>query len=110
MEHPREKRVRVKAPVSFEGDSGVGRGTIFNLSLGGCALESGVGVNMDATIRLNLHIPTDKKPVRVGRAKVVWTAGDDFGVEFLNMDETGRVRLQRFIEDLEQKASRTDRS
>lgn len=95
--------MRIKGPVSFEGEFGVGRGTTFNLSLGGCALESGVGVNMDATIKLSLHIPTDTKPVQVGRAKVIWTAGDDFGVEFLNMDETGRVHLRQDLESLEGK-------
>jgi len=35
---------------------------------------------------------------------VIWTAGDDFGVEFLNMDETGRVRLRQYLESLEGKA------
>ena len=103
MVQPRERRVRIQAPVSFEGKSGTGRGTTFNLSLGGCALEGGACVNMDSTIKLNLHIPSDKKPVKVGRAKVIWTAGEDFGVEFLNMDETGKVRLQRYIEGLQKK-------
>jgi len=110
MDHTRERRVVVKAPVSFEGKSGTGRGTTFNLSLGGCALESGAGVKMDATIKLNLHIPNDKKPVKVGRAKVTWTAGSDFGVEFLNMAQTGKSRLQRYIEGLQQKTPKTDKA
>lgn len=110
MENPRERRVMIKAPVSFEGKSGTGKGTTFNLSLGGCALEGGADVKMDATIKLNLHIPTDKKPVRVGRAKVIWTAGEDFGVEFLNMDQTGKVRLQRYIEGLQKRVSTRNKS
>lgn len=105
MENPRERRVMIKAPVSFEGKSGTGKGTTFNLSLGGCALEGGADVKMDATIKLNLHIPTDKKPVKVGRAKVIWTAGQDFGVEFLTMDQTGKARLQNYIEGLQKKVS-----
>lgn len=103
MDNPRERRVVIKAPVSFEGKSGTGRGTTFNLSLGGCALEGSSNVKMDATIKMNLHIPTDKKPVRVGRAKVIWTAGEDFGVEFLNMDQTGKTRLQHYIEGVQKK-------
>lgn len=108
MEQPREKRVRVKAPVSFEGKAGVGRGMIFNLSLGGCALESPASVERDATIRLNLQIPTDKKPVRVSRAKVIWTAGDDFGVEFLSLGETSRIRLRRFLDGFEHRSPRVE--
>ncbi len=100
VQHARERRVVVKAPVSFEGKSGTGQGTTFNLSLGGCGLESGAIVDMDATIRLSLHIPTDKKPVTVGRAKVTWTAGHDVGVEFLNMNETGRTRLRSYLDQL----------
>jgi hypothetical protein len=110
MEHIRERRVVVKAPVSFEWMSGVGQGTIFNLSLSGCALESGAGVRMDATIKLNLHIPPDKKPVKVGQAKVTWKAGHDFGVEFLNMEQSGKLRLQHYIEGLQQKTHKTDKA
>lgn len=97
---PRERRVTVKAPVTFEGKVGVIRGNTFNLSLKGCALESGAdltGVNMDATIKLNLLIPSDKRPVKVTKAKVIWTAGNDVGVEFVNMDQTGRTRLKDFL-------------
>lgn len=99
-ESPRERRVTVKAPVTFEGKAGVIRGKTFNLSLKGCALESGTdldGINMDATIKLDLLIPTDKKPVKVTRAKVIWTAGNDVGVEFVNMDQTGKSRLKQFL-------------
>ncbi len=96
----RERRVIVKAPVSFEGKGGVIRGNTFNLSLKGCALESGAdldSVKMDATIKLNLLIPTEKKPVKVSKAKVIWTAGNDVGVEFVNMDQTGQRRLREFL-------------
>ncbi len=101
-ERPRERRVLVKDPVSFEGKQGVGRGTAFNLSLNGCALESGQPIDPDATMQMNLHIPTDKKPVKVGRARVTWTAGGDFGVEFLNVEDTARVRLKKYISSLQQ--------
>ena len=103
MQQPRARRIVVKAPVSFEGKSGVGRGTTFNLSLGGCGLESRAELNMNSTIKLELHIPTDMKSVRVDRARVTWAAGSDVGVEFLNMNETGRLRLQHYLESLEPK-------
>ena len=110
VEHTRERRVVVKAPVSFEGKSGTGKGTTFNLSINGCALESIAGVKMDATIKLNLHIPTDKKPVKVGRAKVTWTAGNDVGVEFLNMNETGKTRLRNYLDQLLKSVPPTNKS
>jgi hypothetical protein len=92
--------VPAKTPVSFEGKTGVGRGTTFNLSLNGCALESRADVSMGSTIKLHLHIPTEKQPVRIAKAQVIWTAGDDIGVEFLDMNETGKTRLRQYIERL----------
>jgi c-di-GMP-binding flagellar brake protein YcgR len=103
MDQPRDRRIRVKAPVSFEGKSGTGRGNTFNLSLGGCALECGTDIDMNATIKLHLRIPTDTKPVTVGRAKIVWTAGSDCGVEFVDMNETGKARLKNYIDSLQLK-------
>lgn len=109
-ERPRERRVLVKDPVSFEGKQGVGQGTAFNLSLNGCALESGQPFDPDATMQMNLHIPTDKKPVKVGRARVTWKAGKDFGVEFLNVESSGKVRLQKYIAGLQKDTPKKDKA
>lgn len=108
MKQPRAPRVVVKAPVSFEGRTGVGKGTTFNLSIGGCGFESRTELNMDSTLKMILHIPTDTKPVKVDRAKVVWAAGSDVGVEFLIMESTGRIRLQHYLEACEQKTPKAD--
>jgi c-di-GMP-binding flagellar brake protein YcgR len=107
MRQPRAPRIIVKTPVSFEGKSGVGRGTTFNLSLGGCGFESRTELDMNSTIKLELHVPTDMKPVRVARAKVVWAAGSDVGVEFLDMGSTGQIRLQHYLDSLEQNTPKT---
>ncbi len=108
MEHPRDRRVRAKAPVSFEGKTGTGRGTTFNLSVDGCALESGQAIAPDATLELELSIPTQKNPVKVKRAKVTWKAGNGMGVQFLNMDETSKARLQQYIDGLPKETSEKD--
>ncbi len=109
-ERPRERRVLVKDPVSFEGKQGVGKGTAFNLSLNGAAFESSQPFDPEATMQINLHIPTDKKPVKVGRARVTWAAGSDFGVEFLKLDASGKMRLQQYIENLQQDSSKKKRA
>lgn len=110
MNQPRAPRVVVKAPVSFEGRLGTGRGVTFNLSLGGCGIESSAEVSMDSTMRIDLRIPTDPKPVTVGRARVVWTAGKDCGVEFVNMESTSKLRLQHYIESIQPKTHTTSKA
>lgn len=102
MENRRERRVLVKDPVSFEGKLGVGRGMTFNLSLGGCALGSSTPFDPEATMKLYLHIPSEKSPLQVDRARVTWRAGTDFGVEFLNLDAQARLRLQRYLVSLQE--------
>ena len=109
-ERPRERRVLVKDPVSFEGKQGVGRGTAFNLSLNGGAFESGQPFDPNATMKIDLHISTDKKPVKVGRARVTWTAGKDFGVEFLNVESSGKVRLKQYIDSLQKNTPKKDKA
>ncbi len=101
-EKRREHRFVVNDPVSFDGKPGTGRGTTFNLSLGGCAVGSNTPFDLDATMRLHLHLPSQKSPLKVDRARVTWRAGNDFGVEFLSLDAQERQRLQRYIASLQQ--------
>ena len=108
MEKRRERRVLVTDPVSFAGKSGTGQGTTFNLSVDGCALESGQAIAPDSTLELELSIPTQKNPVKVKRAKVTWKAGNGMGVQFLNMDETSKARLKQYIDGLSQETSEKD--
>lgn len=101
MEQRRERRVQVQFPISFEGNQGVGKGKLFNLSSKGCGVESGVTVQVGTTITLRVYVPTHKEPIHVGRAGVTWSAGQDFGLEFTDMDPTERQRLERLIQDIQ---------
>ena len=108
MDKRREWRVLVTDPVSFAGKSGSGKGTTFNLSVDGCAFETGKAIAPDATLELELSIPTEKNPVKVKRAKVTWKAGNGMGVQFLNMDETSKARLKQYIDGLSRETSEKD--
>ena len=101
MEQRRERRVQVQYPISFEGNQGVGKGKLFNLSMGGCGVESGVPVQVGTTITLRVYVPTHKEPIHVSRAGVTWSAGQDFGLEFTDMDPKERERLKKIILDVQ---------
>lgn len=103
-------RATVEDAVSFMGKSGKRYGTVFNLSVSGCALESGQPLDPDATIQLDLVIPNQKNPVKVSRARVTWKAGSDMGVEFINMNDTAKIRLQHYLDNIPRKTSKTDKS
>jgi len=101
VEPRRERRVQVQYPISFEGIQGVGRGKLFNLSLNGCGVESGVSVQVGTTVTLRMYVPSHKEPIQISRAGVTWAAGQDFGLEFTDMDPKERERLQKLIADLQ---------
>ena len=102
MEQRRERRVQVQYPISFEGNQGVGKGKLFNISLGGCGIASGVTVQVGTTVTLRVYVPTHKEPIQIGRAGVTWSAGQDFGVVFTDMDPKEQERLQALLTDLQE--------
>lgn len=102
MEVQKERRVLVRYPVSFLGDYGVNEGTLFNLSTGGCAIESAKPVQLGAVMPLRVRLPSQDPPIEVELAEVTWTAGQDFGVRFLQLEPGQKERLRRLITDLQQ--------
>ncbi|MBS0169434.1 MAG: hypothetical protein JSR62_03705 [Nitrospira sp.] len=49
-------------------------------------------------LALRLQVPTDRRPLLVGLARVLWIQGDRLEVEVLIMDADERIRLNRFLE------------
>ena len=108
MEAQRERRLFVQYPVVFLGNQGVGEGRLFNLSAGGGAIESGTAVQRGTVLTLRVHLPSLSLPIAVDQAEVTWTAGDDFGVQFLSLGTREQARLSQLIAGLLQNAQRTE--
>ena len=107
MEARRERRLFVQCPISIQGNQGVSSGVLFNLSPGGGAIESGASVQCGTIVTLRVHIPSLKQPIEVQQAEVTWKAGDDFGVQFLQLNTEERERLNSVIEDMLNRINRT---
>jgi hypothetical protein len=97
METPRTRRLFVQYPVVFLGCQGVGEGTLFNLSIGGAAIESPTPVERGTVLTLRMHLPSANQPLAVDQAEVTWTTGDDFGVQFLSLGTREQARLDQLI-------------
>lgn len=100
MEAQRERRLFVECPVVFLGNQGVGDGKLFNLSTNGCAIESKTVVQRGTVLTLRVHLPSLPQPIAVDQAEVTWTAGDDFGVQFLSLGTRDEARLNQLIAGL----------
>lgn len=99
-----QTRYRVEFPISCTGDC-VTTGTVYNLGLGGCKIMSAAHITAEigAILKLELHPPTHG-PIHVHAATVRWTMEDDFGVDFLGMQESERDRLAQLIEQLSEES------
>ena len=108
MEAERERRLFVEYPVVFLGNQGVGDGKLFNLSKSGCAIESKTVVQLGTVLTLRVHPPSAPQPIAVDQAEVTWTAGEDFGVQFLSLGTREEARLSQLVASLIPSAPSTE--
>ncbi|MGH7231464.1 MAG: PilZ domain-containing protein [Nitrospiraceae bacterium] len=96
--NPRKSpRFVVELPVSFTGDYG-GAGMVTNLSIGGCDIDrADVAMEVNAMLTLHLYLSSWDAPIQVDAARVSWTMGNKFGLEFLSIEEKEHERLHRYI-------------
>lgn len=105
MEQRTEKRFRVQFPVDFslENKKGASRGTVYNLSTGGCKVTSDIPLPPGLYLKLCLHLPA-QPPLIVQLATVRWRMEGDFGVAFLYLQPEEQKRLLQFISNLDASA------
>jgi hypothetical protein len=93
-------RIHAGFPIIFSGDQFVGEGTVVNLSVPGCAIQSKRRVEAGTYLELRILVPDQQAPLSVGLARVRWTHGRSFGVEFIRMPGRDQVRLGRLVKYL----------
>src|SRR5262249_57160568 len=91
-------RIQTNFPVVFISESLVGEGTVLNVSIPGCAIQSRRGIRPGSYLEMRVLVPdTTNSPLHVGLAKVRWCEGRRFGVEFIRMPGQDQIRLGRLI-------------
>lgn len=91
-------RFRVQFRTAFSGSPAVeGTGTIVDLSLGGCRVESPALVRAGLTLEVRIHAPDLDWPLMIDGARVQWVNGETFGLAFLQVRDTEGSRLQEVI-------------
>ncbi len=103
------KRVAVELGVTMTSDSNFYVGFANNISEGGLFVATHQMVEVGSTVDLRFELPGEDEPVVV-EAEVRWqrTAVDydsgilpGFGVQFGDLDDETRARIERYIEDRE---------
>jgi hypothetical protein len=93
------ERMEISLPVSFSGQI-AGKGTLLNVSMGGCSFCTSAKLEVGAMVALSLEISPDVAPVVVAAAVVRSVRPASVGVEFLRWRQGERERLQQFIRGL----------
>jgi hypothetical protein len=94
-------RLPLRCPVIFASDEFVGEGTVVDVGVPGCAVESNIAPLAGEYVRLHLLMPDEEGPLQVGLAKVRWAKPQRFGVEFLKVSNGQQVRIGRLFRALE---------
>src|SRR5215213_2350234 len=95
---PRYKpRISLKSPAVFAVNGVIGQGRVLNLTNPGCLIESSVVVKQGDYLKLKLLLEGLKSPLLVTGGAVRWTNGAQFGVEFIEMIESERLKLDHFL-------------
>ncbi len=76
--------------ISFVGGNITGSGTVSNLSMGGCALESDSKLRRGDHMKLRINLPEQESPIQVGLATVRWIKGQESGLGFINLTQSSR--------------------
>jgi hypothetical protein len=93
----RDVRYQVKCPVAFVVDGKPGEGATFNLSRGGCAIETDLYVGADDPISLQITVSSQPTPITIELGKVRWSTRREFGVEFMVVESASKRRLDDFL-------------
>jgi len=96
-------------PVSFSStlvqrDAFRHKGSLRDLSLRGCRVQTVIQPFTGMQVELHLHIPGDPTPITITNATVRWSGSHGVGMEFLNVTPPQQERLTRVIQQLAKKA------
>jgi hypothetical protein len=88
-------RVPVMFSVTFSGEKFDGEGTVSNLSIQGCTMESSSRPRSGSTLHLTFKTEEYRPPITIDLAVVRSGLGKRFGLEFLKVSGDDEERLRR---------------
>ena len=90
-------RAVVHASAVFTVDGLTGEGQVLDLTVPGCLIDSPLSPPKGASLTLRVSLPQGGATFRVARGVVRWVQGSRFGVEFIEMDQTERLRYNAAV-------------
>ena len=102
MEQRKNRRFHVQFRSSFSSIAMVGgEGSVVDLSIGGCRIESPTDVQPGASLEVRIAAIEHEPPIQIQQALVRWSRGRQFGLEFETMVPEEWARLQHTVKQIE---------
>ena len=93
-------RAAVEGSAVFTIGGFTGEGQVHDLTVPGCLIESPFSPKNGEFLTLRLRLPKVGVTFRVALGVVRWVQGSRFGVEFIEMDHTERLRFNAIVGEL----------
>jgi hypothetical protein len=104
-EQRRFPRFVTQFPIAFLKDGVmIGDGAVYDLSTGGCAVESQANVLKGDYVVLQLYLPDHQAPttpLMVDVGAVRWVIQQKVGVEFIRLSSEDQQRLRLYVQTLQ---------
>jgi len=94
------ERIGVQFPALFSSDKTTGKGTITDVSVADCALETTLPLKQGENLKLELYAKTGRPPIIVEKAVIRSVRKGIMGIQFVEVSETDKARLNRLVGDL----------
>ncbi len=105
MERRKHPRYQFHCEIWFPGKLESVAGTVTDLSMGGCKVDTKTSVYIGMYLPLRVYLPGHETPLHVEQAVVRWAREQECGLEFISMRPEEEVRLRRFVSTLETQPS-----
>lgn len=101
LDHRKHARYPVEYTGAFLGEGLTASGVIINLSEAGCRSRSEGIIKLGALLQVLIDVPRYQTPLQVTVARVCWSNGEEFGMEFLGSPPDEQQRLHELIRTTE---------
>jgi hypothetical protein len=97
-------RKATRCKVTLSSGHRVGDGSMLDLTVPGCQIETGFPLEPGQSIQLRVHLDP-KRPMRIDLGVVRWTKDNKAGIEFIRMAGDDQLRLRFYVGYVEQRPS-----
>jgi hypothetical protein len=98
-------RVPVDYPVLVTGEESSAQGTVLNLTVAGCEVESHSQFRIGAPVSVQLVPPGARPSITIALAIVRWQHSDRFGLEFVRFEGKAKEQLEDMLNQRERSSA-----